>query len=284
VRRSSPREHPGEYPAGRDPSHHDRARGSGAPARQRVRLRGLGYGFLILCFCLSLPLLERDVLARILGGVAPFDSATHGGAGQAPPPVVADVRGSARLDVSAAPYGATEIPPWIVPGGWRGYTLSTDHALYCPSPANLLTGPVRMRKADCSLLVGRSTYSYDRNASLSPSADYSGSLWRKDYYGSFSGQVALPDTPNAMLLSVNHGENKNEVLAGLRYQSEVNADVPAGACASGYDGVGWSECWRAYNGFVGQQRRKAESDTPNCRIDAGHAPSPPQASHSLRPV
>lgn len=250
-------------PYRRDPSFYDHP--ADEPARRRW-LRGLGYGFLILCFCLSLPLLERDVLARFLGAVTPLGNAGHlgplpivpdgvlpgGGDGSlAPPPVAADVLGSATLDISAAPYGATELPPWIIPGGWRGYILSTGHSLYCPSPENLLTSPIRASRTDCALIVGRSTYAYDRDLYLPASQDYSGSLWKKNYYGSFSGHVTLRDTPMAKLISINHGENKNELIHGQRYQSEVNRDVDALSCASGYAGGAWEECWRAYNGFVG---------------------------------
>lgn len=166
-------------------------------------------------------------------------------------PFVAQVIGQ-QLSISDAPYGYTEAPVWIVPGGWRGYMITTNHTMYCPSPKNMLTDSITFAQTDCVYIGGAMYQDQTTGAILSsidPSNDWK--IWKRNYYGALTGQVTLNGTTNAKIIAINHGENKNEVVNGNYFQNTINADVIASSCVSQTINGSYQECTNAYNAFIG---------------------------------
>ena len=128
----------------------------------------------------------------------------------------------------------TEIPPWIIPGGWRSWLLTTGWSVVCSSPDNL-PGPVTFQGSNCLRI-------------LEPILD---KPWRRNYYGSFSSHILHPNSPEAVIVSINHGENKNEIVNNQKLQNTVNPQILVENCASGYVGSQYQDCWDAYHAFVG---------------------------------
>jgi hypothetical protein len=74
------------------------------------------------------------------------------------------------------------------------------------------------------------------------------------------------------LLTVIHGENKNERYGTNLYANTVDTNVDPATCASGYDAAQkkWTDCWPAYNGFVSLRLAKTSWITaPDTSLDLG---------------
>lgn len=167
------------------------------------------------------------------------------------PPFVAQVIGQ-QLSISDAPYGYTEAPPWIVPGGWRGYMITTNHTMYCPSPKNMLTDAITFAQTDCVYIGGALYQDQITGAQLStidPSNDWK--IWKRNYYGAMTGQITLNGTSNAKIIAINHGENKNEYINGNYFQNTINTNIDVHNCSSGFVNGTYQDCYSSYNAFIG---------------------------------
>ncbi|MGI8903008.1 MAG: hypothetical protein ACR2IP_04990 [Solirubrobacteraceae bacterium] len=71
-------------------------------------------------------------------------------------------------------------------------------------------------------------------------------LWRRSYAGVYAAERV-----DGHLLTFIHGENKNELVAGVAHVNTVNGDR---SCYSGVTPVGYRDCWPDYYGFVSAAR------------------------------
>jgi hypothetical protein len=118
--------------------------------------------------------------------------------------------------------GKTEVPPWIIPGGWRSYFfVDGQRGSVGSSPADMIsnntifvsTGPTTVTQQDgCTA------------ANMFP--------WRRNYYAVYSAQYFNHPSAGTVSLGFIHGENL----------SVVGSDQAPVSCG----GIGWD----SYAGFV----------------------------------
>lgn len=146
----------------------------------------------------------------------------------------------------------TEIPPWIVGGGWRSYFFvdgretniwSSPQSLIWNSSIDLKNDAVGPYKATAPYI----------NESFSPAVHIKN--WKRNYAGIYSANYFSHVIQGTITLGFTHGENKNEITSGNcgggnGYQNTIQQNVTidcnnhATYTSSGVEG------WDAYNGFV----------------------------------
>jgi len=147
-----------------------------------------------------------------------------------------------ELDFTSTYDAITEIPPWMINGvSGRGYFVTTAKSYFCSNPNNLLIEPVV--NDNCNLAAqGESIYSFQNQVEILYET-----AWKRNYYGVYSTHLI-----NNEIITINHAENKNEDYFGVKYQNTINADISVDDCYSGvHPGGTYSDCFEAYNGFLG---------------------------------
>ncbi len=147
------------------------------------------------------------------------------------------------LELSNDAGAWTEIPFTVVPGGARSLNLTTSWTYGCWTFEDPLAGAVHLPSDHCVLLSWADSFDH-LPAEMPGSRD-----WRRNYNGIFTNHL-IDVAGEQRVLGFGHGENKNEVFGGRRYQNTVNTDVPVESCASGYVDGAYEDCWPAYNAFV----------------------------------
>jgi hypothetical protein len=139
------------------------------------------------------------------------------------------------------PAGAeTEIPPWTLDS--RTKFLTTAWTFRCPTTDTLL-----MARVTCN---GGGRMTAPNTFGTSPEVLGDEGPWRRNYHGVFSAHRI-----GGRLLTINHGENKNERIGDRLYQNTVVPEVRAEECADGVVEGYHRTCWPAYSGFVTASRR-----------------------------
>lgn len=179
--------------------------------------------------------------------------------GRAAPPRLTILNPQEKFVPAAAqmpPEAYPEMPPCVVRyGATVKYLISTGWTV----AANLAPGRSVARDKDAfNLATVRRTVACNRIEEDTPPAELLNPVtyWRRNYYGAFSAHVIeRPEDKAPCLVTINHGENKNEKweALGLFYPNTV---LPARAWAkeqySGWDAKGqYGDYWPAYFAFIG---------------------------------
>jgi hypothetical protein len=142
-----------------------------------------------------------------------------------------------------APTPITEVPIWIIGGGWRAYLFPTSYTYLCATPDSLLSGSVSVQSQYCGRITTEQLHDQTKP-------------WIYNYNGVNTAYVKDELGSNPVLFGAVHGEDKNEVVNGTRVQNtvdttfSVNPNFDATKCASGYTGTVYNDCWDAYNAFI----------------------------------
>jgi hypothetical protein len=142
-----------------------------------------------------------------------------------------------------------EMPPWIVDsGGWRVLLFSSDQTYWCATPSDFQHESTPISESQCHLVNQPLLREY--NFRIPPGST---EHWRRTYYGAFSGHILGTFGTDAMVVTINHGENKNQTIEGGGCdQNSVNPRVSCADCWSGVQPDGtWQDCLRAYHAFIG---------------------------------
>ena len=148
------------------------------------------------------------------------------------------------------PRPAFEQPPVVVEGLKSRIFVTTGFSWFCSADGGLFAD-ASPSLHDCRLFSGPARIDLATGRGRSPAdAAHSAEDWKRSYEGVVASILYDHSRAGSLLISVAHGENKNEVIGGRYYQGTVDADVKAEACASGEASGGYVDCWASYNGFV----------------------------------
>jgi hypothetical protein len=123
----------------------------------------------------------------------------------------------------------TEIPPWIIPGGWRSYFIvnGTQTHMYS-TPQSLITNSEIDFKNDATgpTLVA-SPYRKDPNYASNPMADH----WRRIYHNIYTAQYYVHPVQGGISIGYANSENKNYIESNdcgspKKYPGSFNPTVP----------------------------------------------------------
>jgi len=150
----------------------------------------------------------------------------------------------------------TEVPPWIIPGGWKSYLFVDGSDTYIWSSRTPLTvnRTINFKKEGVGPYNVSKSYihsSYYDSARLIDN-------WKRTYHAIYS--AALIDHPAEGLVSLGflHGENKNLVSGNIkdpkakRYPNTIQSNAPINPADhnSWSGGSPYQEGWNAYNGII----------------------------------
>jgi hypothetical protein len=148
----------------------------------------------------------------------------------------------------------TEVPPWIVGGGWRSYFfVDGRESNIWSSPKSLIDNSVIDLKNDA---VGpfRAMYPHINDYQFT-TYPYSNN-WKRNYAGFYSAHYFGHPVQGTITLGFMHGENKNEVLSGSctsgTYVQNTMRPAVTKDCNDGdtYSGPGKSDGWDAYHSIL----------------------------------
>jgi hypothetical protein len=148
----------------------------------------------------------------------------------------------------------TEVPPWIVGGGWRSYFFVDGRESHIwSSPKSLIDNSVIDLKNDA---VGpfRAMYPHINDYQFT-TYPYSNN-WKRNYAGFYSAHYFGHPVQGTITLGFMHGENKNEVLSGScasgTYVQNTMRPAITKDCNDGdtYSGPGKSDGWDAYHSIL----------------------------------
>lgn len=137
-------------------------------------------------------------------------------------------------------------------GNWFQYLITTAHSYDCQTPESQTGSSVNCSGYGYSSLATKPEREWHpHDAGNIPS----GTDHKRNYFGQFDGEYLPNKSSPTSILSVMHGENKNEYDpdgSGYQYHNSV---LPAdNTCWSGDpDGAGpqpYTECWHDYFGFI----------------------------------
>jgi hypothetical protein len=148
----------------------------------------------------------------------------------------------------------TEVPPWIVGGGWRSYFFVDGRESHIwSSPKSLIDNSVIDLKNDA---IGpyRAMYPHinDYQFSTYPLSNN----WKRNYAGFYSAHYFAHPVQGTITLGFMHGENKNEILSGncssgTYVQNTMNFSVVKDCNDDNtYSGPGKSDGWDAYHSIL----------------------------------
>jgi hypothetical protein len=170
------------------------------------------------------------------------------------------------------PKPAFEVPPAVVAGAPHLFFVTTGFSWLCQAD-NPPAIAIRLDPAHCRRFSTPDRIALSDGHDLSPAEVAAlGNDWVRSYAGVFSA-VRLPHPWRGHdLLTVIHGENKNERYGANLYASTVDTNIDPATCASGYDAAQkkWTDCWPAYNGFVSLRLAKTSwIAAPDTSLDLG---------------
>jgi len=146
-----------------------------------------------------------------------------------------------KLDVTPPSGGYYEMPFFMTTfNNSRVINVPTAWTFTCNLTANPLTTSINSSNSSC-LLTNKSLVHQQDQSVTAPYA--------RNYVGTFTNHyIDVGGTQRRY--SVNHGENKNEKIAGVPYQNTVNPDVDVATCASELSNGTYRDCGSAYHSFV----------------------------------
>jgi hypothetical protein len=148
----------------------------------------------------------------------------------------------------------TEVPPWIIGGGWRTYFFDDGRKSYIwSSPSSLIDNSTIDLKNDA---VGPFNVTYPYILDGAYSSNNPAYNWKRNYHAVFTAQYINHPSAGTVSLAYCHGENKNEVFddcaSGAHYQNTIQPNMLIN-CS---DHLTWSggspyqDGWKAYNGIL----------------------------------
>jgi hypothetical protein len=152
------------------------------------------------------------------------------------------------------PKPAFESSPALVEGAQGLFFVTTGWSWLCRADGGLFSKEIVIDKARCQRFSTPMRIDRATGRNLEPSeVDMTTGDWRRSYGGVFAA-AGLP-TPwrGYSYLAIVHGENKNERIGQHLYANTVNSQTPPEACASGYQGGQYADCFQAYYAFVSLQ-------------------------------
>lgn len=144
-----------------------------------------------------------------------------------------------------SPPAVFEQPPRLVVGPESYVFSTTSYSWGCQLGDGLFSSDHIFSKPRCIQVSGPA-----RNA-VPASGLMKLDDWRLSYDGVAGGAAIHLPSGQIGVVTVDHGENKNEDIAGHLYQNSINLNVKAANCASGFAGGSYHDCWPSYNGFIG---------------------------------
>lgn len=142
-----------------------------------------------------------------------------------------------------------EVPPWIIPGGYRSYFFVDGTGTYIWSAKSSLTNS---KSIDLDNAVGphQASQSYIHNRDYSPYNNIEN--WKRNYHAIYSAEYINHPVAGPISLGFLHGENKNEILENRKYQNTVQPNVTINIkdpeTYSG--GTPFHDGWNAYNAMI----------------------------------
>ncbi len=164
------------------------------------------------------------------------------------------------LDINANNNGDkphTEIPPFVIAGGWTSLFISTGQSYQCSFAINPLLGngtltfPFSSASNQCFKITQPEHQVID-----GPQIYNSKQQWKRNYAGTFGGFIN-----DSSLWTIHHGENKNEYIPGVGHiRNSINDDFDPN-CWSGFISGKWIDCPDSYNAFIYMQKRGWSSNS-----------------------
>lgn len=150
----------------------------------------------------------------------------------------------------------TEVPPWIIPGGWRSYLFVDGSSTYIwSSPSPLTTNRIINFKQNG---VGPYNASKSYINSVAYGSLQPGNDWKRTYHAIYSAHSFNHAKSGKVSLGFLHGENKNFIAGNIKnplskkYPNTIQPNVPIDpkdhTTFSG--GSPYIEGWKAYNGII----------------------------------
>lgn len=150
----------------------------------------------------------------------------------------------------------TEVPPWIIPGGWKSYLFVDGSDTYIWSTPSPLTAnrTINFKKEG----VGP----YNVSKSYLNSSEYDSlklvQNWKRNYHAVYCAAYFKHPVEGTVSLGFLHGENKNVVAGSAnnprskRYPNTIQLNVPIDPKdPDSYSGGSpYREGWKAYNGII----------------------------------
>lgn len=159
----------------------------------------------------------------------------------------------------------SEIPPWILEGGWRTYSISTAWTAYLSTPLNIVDTNISSIDFTTNTIGPTfisSPLTWWNNYYVSQNLNTESLQFRRNYQGIFSAHKINHIEKGNVIIAISHGENKNEVISGYNFQNTVlpsailNPNDPSSY--SGYSNGVYNEDWDSYFAFVNAQWIKTE--------------------------
>jgi len=150
----------------------------------------------------------------------------------------------------------TEVPPWIIPGGWKSYCFVDGVGTNIWSSATSLTVTRTIYFKKEAVGPFNVSTSYINSGQYNPAKAIKD--WGRNYHAIYSAAHIQHPTMGSVSLGFLHGENKNLVQGDAnkpgakRYPNTIQQNVPIDPkdhdTYSG--GSPYQEGWKAYNGIV----------------------------------
>ena len=154
-------------------------------------------------------------------------------------------------DWTAQPIMNAEVTPWALgthrAGSWYSFLVSTGATYLCEFPNNIFNVSFEKSMADTNTC--RLRQSAVINGSNAMNTDNI-PLWRRDYYGAFSGHLLQTAPSSRTIYLINHGELDNddpEMFPGKNGLVNCAPAPDIGYGSLSCVGVNW---WGSYNAFV----------------------------------
>lgn len=158
------------------------------------------------------------------------------------------------VDSSMRPKPHFELPPITIEADSRYFFVTTGYSWLCKMPAEGLLGAhaVSLSVKTCRLFSRPNWLDPRTGAALPLSQTQVEKPWSQNYDGVMAAFVIHNSNSFDRLVTIAHGENKNERVGNRFYNGTVNAGVAASSCYSGdHNGV-YQDCWPSYNGFTNE--------------------------------
>jgi len=142
-----------------------------------------------------------------------------------------------------------EIPPWIIPGGYRSYFFVDGSGTYIWSSKSSL---IDSKSIDLDGAVGPNQASQ----SYINEKEYNGynnvENWKRNYHAIYSAVYINEPAVGPISLGFLHGENKNEIIGNKSYQNTIQPNVTINPSdPNSYSGgTPFHDGWNAYNAII----------------------------------
>jgi hypothetical protein len=166
------------------------------------------------------------------------------------------------------PRPVFENPPIFVEGDPGRFFVTTNYSWQCLWNPPIDSVMLDLGAKDCGIFSKPVTLSGKLGNSRDSSVAEIVPDWRRNYAGVMAA-LTLPAVQHrgAILLTIVHGENKNEKLGAQLFQNTIDPEISAKTCASGYTNGHYSDCWESYSGFIGTMSVPLRGTNPGILTD-----------------